>query len=117
VQWRTDIVWSLLRQPAQARLGDRAPSMGAALTYCNLYSVVPLLPIVIAMAGLIFGEDADRDESTVQLRSLMGDAGAGAVQDALDRTWRVPAARVRSNGVMSGPGPCLPPYFSPWASL
>jgi membrane protein len=57
--------------------------MGAALAYYTLFSLAPLLLIVISVAGLIFGEDAARGEITLQLRSLMGDAGAGAVQELL----------------------------------
>lgn len=83
MQWRADTVWSLLRQTARSWLDDGAPSMGAALAYYTLFSLAPLLLIVISMAGLIFGEDAARGEITLQLRSLMGDAGAGAVQDLL----------------------------------
>jgi len=55
MQWRADTVWSLLRQTAQARLNHRAPSMSAALAYYNLFSLAPLLLIVISLARLIFG--------------------------------------------------------------
>lgn len=83
MQWRADTFWGLLRQTAQSWLDDRAPSMGAALAYYTLFSLAPLLLIVISIAGLIFGEEAARGEITLQLRALMGDAGAGAVQDLL----------------------------------
>jgi membrane protein len=83
MQLRADTLWSLLKQTAQSWLDDYAPSMGAALAYYTLFSLAPLLLIVISVAGLIFGEDAARGEITVQLRSLMGDAGASAVQDLL----------------------------------
>ena len=83
MQWDANTCWSLLRQTAQSWLDDYAPSMGAALAYYTLFSLAPLLLIVISVAGLIFGEDAARGEITLQLRSLMGDAGARAVQDLL----------------------------------
>jgi membrane protein len=83
MQWNAKTSWSLLRQTAQSWLDDYAPSMGAALAYYTLFSLAPLLLIVISVAGLIFGEDAARGEITLQLRSLMGDAGARAVQDLL----------------------------------
>lgn len=57
--------------------------MGAALAYYTMFSLAPLLLIVVSVAGLLFGEDAARGEITSQLRSLMGDAGARAVQDLL----------------------------------
>jgi membrane protein len=75
--------WTLLQQTAQSWLDDHAPSMGAALAYYTLFSLAPLLLIVISVAGLVFGEEAARGEITLQLQSLMGDAGARAVQDLL----------------------------------
>lgn len=83
MQWDADTFWSLLKQTAVSWLDDYAPSMGAALAYYTLFSLAPLLLIVISVAGLIFGEDAARGEITLQLQSLMGDAGARAVQDLL----------------------------------
>jgi len=83
MQTHAATLWRLLRQTAQSWLDDYAPSMGAALAYYTLFSLAPLLLIVISVAGLIFGEDAAHGEITYQLRSLMGDAGASAVQDLL----------------------------------
>jgi len=83
MQWDADTFWSLLKQTAVSWLDDYAPSMGAALAYYTLFSLAPLLLIVISVAGLIFGEEAARGEITFQLQSLMGDAGARAVQDLL----------------------------------
>nr|WP_242472681.1 YihY/virulence factor BrkB family protein [Rhodoferax fermentans] len=73
----------MLTQTAQSWLADYALSMGAALAYYTLFSLAPLLLIVISVAGLVFGEDAARGEIAHQLSSLMGDAGAKAVQDLL----------------------------------
>ena len=64
-------------------LNDYAPSMGAALAYYTLFSMAPLLLIVVSVAGLVFGQDAARGEIESQLRLLMGDSGARAVQDLL----------------------------------
>jgi membrane protein len=64
-------------------LDDYVPSMGAALAYYTMFSLAPLLLIVVAVAGLVFGDDAARGEIHFQLQDLMGDRGAGAVQDLL----------------------------------
>jgi membrane protein len=58
--------------------------MGAALSYYTLFSIAPLLLIVIAVAGLVFGADAARGEIMTQLRDLMGEDGAHAVQGLLE---------------------------------
>jgi membrane protein len=76
-------VWVLIKATFSSWLEDYAPSMGAALAYYTLFSIAPLLLIVISTAGLVFGEDAVRGEIFAQLRDLMGDQGAQAVQSLL----------------------------------
>lgn len=75
--------WTLATQVANSWIDDYAPSMGAALAYYTLFSLAPLLLIVISVAGFVFGQDAARGEIAGQLRSLMGDQGASAVQGLL----------------------------------
>ena len=75
--------WVLIKTTFSSWLDDYAPSMGAALAYYTLFSIAPLLLIVISTAGLVFGEDAVRGEIFGQLRDLMGDQGAQAVQSLL----------------------------------
>ena len=75
--------WLLVRQAAAAWAADYAPSMGAALSYYSVFSLAPLLVIVIAVAGLVFGQDAARGEVFAQLDGLMGADAAKAVQDLL----------------------------------
>lgn len=57
--------------------------MGAALAYYTMFSLAPLLLIVVSVAGLVFGEDAARGEIQAQLQGLMGVSSAGAVQSLL----------------------------------
>ena len=76
-------VWRMTRQVSNAWIDDYVPSMGAALSYYTLFSLAPLLLIVVSVAGLVFGEDAARGEIQAQLSALMGSNGAGAVQDLL----------------------------------
>jgi membrane protein len=75
--------WALLKKVTRAWLDDYAPSMGAALAYYTLFSLAPLLLIVISVAGLVFGQEAARGEIAMQLRTLMGEPGASAVQALL----------------------------------
>jgi membrane protein len=76
-------IWSLFRQAVEAWSEDYAPSMGAALAYYTLFSIAPLLLIVIGVAGLAFGDDAARGEIFGQLNDLMGPDGAAAVERLL----------------------------------
>ncbi len=75
--------WRLLRQVASSWVDDFVPSMGAALAYYTMFSLAPLLLIVISVAGLVFGEAAARGGIEAQLTSLMGEPGAAAVQGLL----------------------------------
>ena len=75
--------WSLIKESFSAWMDDDAPSMGAALAYYTLFSIAPLLLIVITTAGLFFGEEAVRGEIFGQLRGLMGDEGAKAIEALL----------------------------------
>ena len=74
---------TLLKRAAVAWDDDDAASMGAALAYYTLFSIAPLLVMVIAFAGLIFGRDAAQSHILGQLRSLTGDAGALAIEQLL----------------------------------
>ena len=76
-------VYSLVQESIEAWMEDYAPSMGAALSYYTLFSIAPLLLIVVGLAGLVFGPDAARGEIFGQLRELMGDQGASAVERLL----------------------------------
>ncbi len=62
---------------------DYAPSMGAALAYYTVFSIAPLLLIVISVAGLIYGEDAARGAVFAQISGLVGAEGATAIQGLL----------------------------------
>ena len=63
---------------------DYAQSMGAALAFYTMFSIAPLLLIVISVAGFFFGEEAARGEIFYQLRDLLGAPGALAVQGLLE---------------------------------
>ena len=73
----------LIKTTFNAWLDDYAPSMGAALAYYTMFSIAPLLLIVIAVAGLVFGADAVRGEIVGQLVGMMGRPGALAIEGLL----------------------------------
>ena len=76
-------VWSLAKKAATAWIDDYAPSMGAALSYYTVFSLAPMLLIVIGVAGLVFGHDAARGALFDQLNGFMGKDAAAAVQELL----------------------------------
>ncbi len=66
-----------------AWIDDAAPSMGAALSYYTIFSMAPLLLIVMSIAGFVFGAEAARGEIFSQLSSLMGASAAQSVESIL----------------------------------
>ncbi len=78
-------IWILVKAAVSSWVADYAQSMGAALAYYSLFSIAPLLLIVISVAGLIFGVEAARGEIVGQLQALTGRHGAEAVQGLLAR--------------------------------
>ena len=61
---------------------------GAALAFYSTTSLVPVLIIVIAIAGLAFGEDAARGALVSELASLIGPSSAALIQDAIENAYR-----------------------------
>jgi membrane protein len=70
----------LAKKSVVAWVDDYAPSMGAAISYYTVFSLAPLLIIVIAVAGLVFGRDAVQGQIVTQLSGLIGQDGAEVVQ-------------------------------------
>ena len=80
---RLDALWQLARDAVTSWSDDYAPSMGAALAYYTMFSIAPLVLIVVSVAGLVFGEEAARGEVFGQIEHLVGAQGAAAVQGLL----------------------------------
>ena len=73
-------VWQLARASARAFVDDYAPSMGAAISYYTVFSMAPLLLIVIAVAGFIFGQDAASGRLYAELSGSLGPRAAAAIE-------------------------------------
>jgi membrane protein len=73
-------LFKLFVKAGKAWVNDFAPSMGAAISYYTVFSLAPLLIIVIAMAGAVFGREAVQGQIVAQLSGLIGQDGAGLIQ-------------------------------------
>src|SRR5215207_489355 len=72
--------WALARDTVEGFVTDEAMTRGAAIACYSMFSVAPLLVAAVAIAGLAFGEEAVRSAVGEQLRALVGNEGAEAVQ-------------------------------------
>jgi membrane protein len=64
-------------------LSHRASSKGAALAFYTLFSLAPILVLVIAIAGFFYGTDAAQGQLLDELRGLVGKQGAATIQAIL----------------------------------
>ena len=88
-------IWRLLRDSVEAFIADDALSRGASISFYTATSIGPVLFIVVAIAGLAFGEDAARGAIASQLSGLMGRESADLVQTT------VLSASGKSSGILA----------------
>ncbi|WP_447602847.1 YihY/virulence factor BrkB family protein [Nitrospira sp. Nam80] len=82
---RPSALWSMLKQTFTDWSNDKVPRLGAALAYYTVFSIVPLLVIIIAIIGLVFGQEAAQGYIIEQIAGLVGEQAANALKDMLER--------------------------------
>lgn len=78
--------WSLLKETYAEWRRDNALRFGAALSYYTVFSLPPLLFLVVAVAGVIYGEEAAQGHLVAQAKGVVGELGAEAIQSILQHT-------------------------------
>jgi len=79
----THQILKVLRCAVTEWLDHRASSKGAALAFYTLFSLAPILVLVIAVAGFFYGEEAAQGQLLAELRGLLGAQGADTIQSIL----------------------------------
>lgn len=75
--------WTFLKQAVMSFIADDALSRGAAMAFYTATSIAPVLLIVIAIAGFVFGREAAQHAITGELGGLMGKQTADLLEGAL----------------------------------
>jgi membrane protein len=75
--------WVLIKDTVSGFIEHGDLSRGAAIAYYTIFSIAPLLIIVIAIAGLVFGHDAAQGAIVGQLRGLIGKHSAEILQSMI----------------------------------
>ena len=88
-----NVMWKLLSATYTKWTADHAQGLGAALAFYAIFSLAPLLLIVIAIAGLVFGQEAAEGQIIGQIQGLVGEESAKAIQSMIEEA-RKPAAGV-----------------------
>ena len=76
-------IWALLKESVDGFVEDEALTRGAAIAFYTVTSIGPVLFIVVAIAGLFFGEEAANGAVSAQLGGLMGQQSADLLQTAI----------------------------------
>ena len=76
-------IWELFKETFNQWNEDKASRLAAALAYYTIFSIAPLLIIVIAVAGSVFGEEAARGQIVLQIQGLVGRSGAEVIETAI----------------------------------
>ena len=86
----------LLKEAASDWIDDGAMRLSSSLAYYAIFSLAPLLVILISIAGLVFGEEAARGQLSQQIAVLAGRGAGDAIQAAVQSS-----ASQKSGGVMA----------------
>lgn len=76
-------LWSALKAAGQQWAAHKSARMGAALAYYSVFSLGPLIVVVISIAALIFDRSVVQREVIQALQGLLGDQGSEAVNAML----------------------------------
>ncbi|HEY1933142.1 MAG TPA: YihY/virulence factor BrkB family protein [Acetobacteraceae bacterium] len=76
-------IWTLAKRTAEAFIEDAALTRGAAIAFYAITSLGPALLVVVAIAGLAYGEEAARGALFSRLSATMGPQPAAFLQDAI----------------------------------
>ena len=72
--------WTLLKKTMESFIDDEALKFSASLSYYTIFSISPLIIIVISVAGLVFGQDAVEGRVYYQIKSMIGSDAALQIQ-------------------------------------
>ena len=90
-------MWRLFKETVLGFIDDEALSRGAAIAFYTVTSLAPVaLLLVIAVAGLAFGQQAAQSGVLQELSGLMGQETAAVLQAALA------SASAKSSGILAG---------------
>jgi membrane protein len=76
-------LWQMLDRTARGWLAHEGPRLAASLSLYSLLSLAPLVILSISIATLGFGRSAAQQAVVNEVRSMMGDSGASAVQTVI----------------------------------
>src|SRR3954452_8835005 len=83
--------WRAARRGAEAFIDNGDLSRGAAIAFYAITSIGPVLLIIVAVAGLVLGEEAARGPLMGKLNDAMGEQSAAFLQTAIGSASNIPS--------------------------
>ncbi len=81
-------VFSFLKEVLRNFNDDRVLKFSASLSYYTVFSIAPILIIIISIAGILFGREAVQDELAVQITGIVGQEAATQIQSMIGNTHK-----------------------------
>jgi len=76
-------LWNALKEAGKNWLAHKSPKAGASLAYYSIFSIGPLIVVVISIATLIFQREGVQNEVSSAIQGLVGSKGGEAVNGML----------------------------------
>jgi membrane protein len=78
----------MFKETVSEWVNDKAPRLGASLAFYTLLSLAPLLVVIVAVAALVYGQEAARGQLVWQIQGLVGPDGARAIQGLVQGAYK-----------------------------
>jgi membrane protein len=88
--WQENSLWILLRTTFEEWNADNAARLAAALAYYTIFSIAPLLVIVVALAGLFYGREAAQGQLAHEIERYVSNPDAADLIQTVIENARVP---------------------------
>jgi membrane protein len=83
LKMRFSNLWAITKKTVSAWIADDPFGQSAKIAYYAIFSIVPLLVIVIALAGMAFGQERVQEELSTQIGDAMGDETAKQIEEMI----------------------------------
>ena len=83
MQFSYKSIWTIIKNSGKDFINFRITRMSAALAYYTIFSIAPLLILVISVSTIFYGRSAIEGSIYGEIRSFVGDAAALQIQDLI----------------------------------
>lgn len=80
---RVITIYGYLKQVANEFISDNVLKYSASLAYYTIFSLIPMLIIIIAICGIVFGKEAIQGEIYNQIKNLLGNKASIQIQEGI----------------------------------